>query len=217
MTRAVLALTLVLLVASTAAVAQVQSKPVVGHFAGGYAMPQGGASELVDNGWNISGGATFRLSNAFGLRLDLGYSWFDATRQALDSANSGAVVRVDDGWASMGNLSFDGLYEFGGKGHIGGYFGAGLSIYSRYWALTREAIISGIWCDPWTGWCYPYTTVGDAISDNDRLTKLGYNAVLGITFPLRSGKQLYLEGAFHSMNTDPKRTEYLPILFGFRW
>jgi hypothetical protein len=219
MKRIVPAFTLVLLVASTGVFAQANSKPITGHIAGGYAEPLGSAGDFVDAGWNISGGVTMHPNpqKPFGIRFDLGYSWFDANKQTLDSANnSGATVRVDDGYASMGNLSIDGLYEFGGKGHIGGYFGAGISSYTRYWALTREALVSGIYCDPWTGWCYPYTTTGDAIADNDRLTKIGWNAVLAVTFPLQSGSEIYIEAAYHRMNTDPA-TEYLPIVLGIRW
>jgi hypothetical protein len=219
MKRVILVLAAILLAASTGVFAQASTKPVTGHFAIAYAEPLGKASDLVDAGWNISGGATLHPNphKPFGIRFDLGYSWFDASRQAIDSANGdNALVRVDNGYASMGNFSTDALYEFGGKGHVGGYFGVGPSVYTRYWALTRESLVSGIWCDPWTGWCYPYTTVGQVITDNDRLTKIGWNAVLAITFPLRSGSEIYIEGAYHRMNTEPA-TEYIPILLGWRW
>jgi hypothetical protein len=76
--------------------------------------------------------------------------------------------------------------------------------------------VSGIYCDPWTGWCYPYTTTGQIITDNDRLTKIGWNAVLAITFPMQSGGELYVEAAYHWMDSSPA-TEYMPILLGYRW
>src|SRR5262249_22244552 len=158
--RVLLALTVVLIAASSGAFAQLSQKPIVGHFAGGYAEPLGTAGDFVDAGWNISGGFTMHMSpkKPVGLRFEFGYSWFDASKQTIDSANGdGSLARVDDGYASMGNFSVDALYEFGGHGHVGGYVGVGPSVYSRYWQLTREAIVSGVWCDPWTGWCYPYT------------------------------------------------------------
>ncbi|MDP3910416.1 MAG: hypothetical protein Q8Q14_08480, partial [Gemmatimonadales bacterium] len=61
--------------------------------------------------------------------------------------------------------------------------------------------------------CFPYDEV---IEDNDRLTKLGYNASLAITFPLQSGGEIYVEGRFHRMDSSPA-TEYVPVVIGYRW
>jgi hypothetical protein len=219
MKRLALALILVLVAASSGAFAQVGTKPVAGYIAGGYAQPFGKTDDVVNPGWIFSGGVVMHEDpkNPFGIRLDFGYAWFWADKKAIESANdSGATVRVDDGYASMFNISADGIYEFGGHGRVGGYFGAGISSYTRYWAATRESIVNGIYCDPWTGWCYPYTTTGDAIVSNDRLTKIGWNAVLALTFPMQSGGEVYIEAAYHWMDSDPA-TEYLPILLGYRW
>src|SRR5262249_46040066 len=98
----------------------------------------------------------------------------------------------------------------------GGYIGLGAGMYTRYWQLTRTVITGGIWCDPWTGWCYPSTFPGQLIADSDRLTKIGYSAVAALTFPTSSGGQLYLQASYHYMNTDPSPT-CVPILLGCRW
>jgi hypothetical protein len=219
MKRVLQALSLVLLVASSGAFAQAGSKPTSGYIAGGWAQPWGKADDAVNAGWNISGGAIMHKDpqKGVGIRFDVGYSWFYASDKAIDSANdSGATTRVDNGYLSMFNVSVDAIKEFGGHGRAGGYIGAGISSYTRYWNVSRESIVNGIYCDPWTGWCYPYTTTGQVITESDRLTKIGYNAVLGITFPMQSGGTLYLEAAYHWMDSDPA-TEYMPILLGYRW
>jgi hypothetical protein len=219
MNKATLLVALLVLSISPVAFAQVGSDPIVGHFAGGWVEPQGKTADVVDPGWNFSGGATFFRDphKPLGIRLDVSYNWFWATKQTLDSANgSGAVQRVDDGFASMFAVTVDAIYDFSRKGHIGGYIGAGLGGYTRYWQLTTETVVGGWWCDPWTGWCYPSTVPGYVVADSDRLTKMGYQAVAAITFPMPSGAQLYLEASYHWMDTDPSTT-YMPILLGWRW
>jgi hypothetical protein len=212
---------LVLLVLMTvpSAFAQVDSKPIVGHFAFGWVEPQDKAADVVEPGWNFSGGATWKHpAKPLGLRLDFGYNWFYATKQTLESANGdGLVTRIDDGFASMTTLNLDVVWDFSHGKKIGGYFGVGPGMYSRYWQLTFEALTSGIWCDPWTGWCYPITTVGNVIAENDRLTKIGANVVAAMTFRLPSGSQMYLEVNYNWMDTSPEKTIYMPILLGWRW
>jgi hypothetical protein len=207
----------VLVVATTMpANAQAERKEVQGYFAGGYVAPVAKASEFLSDGWNLSGGAIFRPnpSNPFAARLDFGISRMNASQGVVNFANS-AGLRADDGFARMGNLTLEGLWEFGKPGHVGGYIGVGFGGYRRYTALTATALVSGIYCDPWWGWCYPYTTVGDVVTKDDSLTKFGYSASVGVTFPAGPG-EMYLEARWHYMISDPA-TEYIPILIGYRF
>ena len=62
------------LIAAVPVSAQEPKKEVQGYVAGGYAMPEGVASDYLNGGWNISGGAIYRPSpgGRFGIRFDLG-------------------------------------------------------------------------------------------------------------------------------------------------
>jgi hypothetical protein len=57
--------------------------------------------------------------------------------------------------------------------------------------------------------------VGDVITQDDKLTKFGYSASVGLTFPAGRG-EMYLEARYHYMISDPA-TEYVPILIGYRF
>jgi len=219
MKKTVLLVLVVLFSTVSAAHAQIGSKPVVGHFSFGWVEPQGKAADAVDPGWNFGGGATFfkNPTKPFGIRGDFAYNWFYATDQTVSDANTGFVGHVDDGFASMTTITLDAVWDLRKAHGIGGYFGAGLGMYSRYWQLTSTVLTSGIWCDPWTGWCYPITSTGNLIHEDDRLTKIGWQAIAAITFPLPSGSQMYLEASYHEMDSSPKKTTYLPILLGWRW
>jgi hypothetical protein len=50
----------------------------------------------------------------------------------------------DPGWIVSGGA----IYEFGGKGHIGGSVSAGVGGYSRYRTVTQPILVGGLSCDP---------------------------------------------------------------------
>ena len=197
--------------------AQAQDKKEVqGYIAGGYVMPEGHAADYLNDGWNISGGAIFRPrpEKPFGVRVDFGYSTMDANNKAVN-ALAAKGFQANDGYMSMWNLTAEALWEFGNPDKVGGYLGVGGGGYRRYTALTAQALVSGAYCDPWLGWCYPYTTVGTVVTNSDTLTKWGWSTALGMTFAVGNG-QMYLEARYHWMQSSPT-TQYLPILIGYRF
>lgn len=197
--------------------AQAQDKKEVqGYIAGGYSMPQSTASDYTNSGWNISGGAIFRPnpSAPFGVRVDFGYSYMGANQNAINTANSGGSLRVDDGYMSLWNLTAEGMWEFGGD-RVGGWIGVGFGGYRRYLELNQTVVVPGYICDPWWGYCYPAAVAGSAVVANDTLTKFGYSASAGVNFAVGPG-QLYVEARYHWMDSE-KTTEYFPILLGYRF
>jgi hypothetical protein len=75
--------------------AQSATKPVVAHIAGGYAEAVGVSADQFDSGWSVYGGATFHPDPAVpvGIRVDLGYSYFSAIHQVVDSETPALVHR----------------------------------------------------------------------------------------------------------------------------
>jgi len=190
-------------------------KEIQGYVAGGYVMPEGGAADYLDDGWNLSGGAIFRPApdKPFGIRVDFGYSTMDANDNAISLGNA-ADYFVDGGYASIWNLTAEALWEFGNPDKIGGYVGVGGGGYRRYAALTANVQQLGYVCDPWWG-CYYATYTGDQTIVSDTLTKWGWSAALGMTFAVGNG-QMYLEARYHWQMTSPT-TQYFPILLGYRF
>ena len=190
--------------------------PIQGYIAGGYSDPLGNASDYVGGGWNISGGAIFSPSptKPVAIRFDLGFNTWDATQSAINNYGGTGAAYVDGGYANMWTLTSDLLYHFGKPDHVGGYIGLGIGGYRRYAALTNYVTQIGYICDPWWG-CYyaPYT--GSQTVAHDTLTKFGYNASLGMTFPVGNG-EMYLEARYHYVVGSPA-TEFVPILLGYRF
>ena len=205
----------VLAVAAAMPAAAQDKKEVQGYVAGGYVLPEGTADDYLDGGWNISGGVIFRPrpDKPFGVRLDLGYSSMDANQNAINLGNA-ADYFVDGGYMSMGNLTAEFMYEFGGQGKVGGYVAVGGGGYRRYAALTANVTQLGYNCDPYWG-CYYASYTGDQTIVSDSLIKWGWSVAAGATFAVGNG-QLYLEARYHWMMTSPT-TQILPILIGYRF
>jgi hypothetical protein len=202
-----------LVAAAPSADAQVPTKPVVAHLALGWGEPIHDLKEDFEAGWLISGGATFHVDPTVpvGMRIDLGYARFGV--EPRTTLSDLTVTNVEDGYTSVGNLSLDGLYEFGGKGRVGGYVGGGVGGYSRYQTVTQKVIRNPGFCDPLVQVCVTTTTVS---TESSRLTKIGFDAGAALTFPLRSAGEIYFEARYHFMNSDPA-SEYVPISVGYRW
>ena len=218
MKRLTCSVVLILAFCATATLAQSSDEPITGYIAGGYSGTNGTTSNYLQDGWNISGGVILHPAGdkPFAVRADIGYNYWQATDELLSLSSQTENVRIDDGRGSMFTITGDILWQFGRKGHAGGYVGVGIGGYRRYVALTEEVLIPGYVCDPWWGVCYPAAAVGDVIVSDDKLTKLGYNGAVGVTFPTKSGGAFFLEGQYHYM-TSEKGTEYIPILLGYRW
>jgi len=190
-------------------------KPIVWHAAAGYAQPLWHTGDLFDGGYSVSGGATFhsRTGSHAALRLEAGYDRFDATQQVVESDTSPKNAQVDEGYLSMTRLVADVLYDWTGKGRVGFYFGGGVGGYSRYLTLTRTSL-GELSCDP-LGNCV-LAGEGFVIHDTDRTTKFGYDFSAALTIATGSNSQIYFEGSYRRVHTDP-RAQYVPLLVGFRF
>jgi len=195
------------------------TRPVVGHVAAGYASPLSDAADFFDGGWQASAGATFHVSNdvPVGLRLDLGYAHMPAVAQSLTRMSFPNQVHVDDGHVAVTHLMLDGLYEFGGRGHVGGWIGAGVGVLHRRIEVTYTAPI--VILTPMVPFelGLPIEGGGEGQAEgDDQLTQLGFDVTAAIRFPLPSGSEIDLEARYERMESDPA-TEFVPVTVGFRW
>ena len=200
----------ILLVASTTAHAE-RGDPIRYHGWLGYSGVAGDASDVLKDGWSVGFGVLWspQEKSLFQVRGDVGYDWWDVKTGEIP----GGLVEIDDGnasaWSVRGGIQFgtnrEGFNVYGGAG-IGGYYLRG--------ELTQETLVTGIWCD-WWGWCYPITTVGDVIVDEESTTKFGYYANIGGAFPVGPG-DLFVEASYHWVQTKTT-AEFFPIVVGYRW
>lgn len=193
------------------------ARPIVGHVAAGTAGTLGDVEGFFERGWQASAGATFHFSPTVpvGMRLDFGYARLPIIEQALDTGFFPAQVQVEDGHLAMTHLVLDALYEFGEPQQLGGWFGAGVGVFHRRIEATTSTPVP-ILCPDNPVFPICAAGPGERVETDDRLTQIGYQFAAGLSFPMTSGAEIFLEARYQYMATDPA-TEIVPIVLGFRW
>jgi opacity protein-like surface antigen len=208
--RVALVVPLILLATSSIALAR-SDKPLRWHFDMGYSIVQGEASELVDNGWTVGGGALFKPNpkSPIGWRFDATYDWYDVETKELPE------VRVDDGDADQWSLRGGIQWESGGD-KVRFNAGAGVGWYWLHAELTETVLVPGWICDPyWYWYCFPGLVEGDVILADRSESEWGYYVSAGVTIPL-SSTEFFIEAQYHWVEIDQK-FETLPLVVGWRF
>jgi len=188
-------------------------KPITWQFDFGYSMPQGDPAKLMQDGWTIGFGQVIRPwpKKPVGIRWDFAYDWWDVNTGELPDHQ----VRIDDGDVDQWSLRVGLQYEsHGDKAKFIG--GAGIGGYRVHADLTQEVLVPGWICDPyWWYYCYPGLVQGDVILADKTLTKFGWYATAGVSFPL-TNSDIYIEAQYHWVNVE-QYFETLPIVIGWRF
>ena len=206
-------LALAFLAGGSLATAGTAGKPVTYQFDFGYSMIQGTPSEVFNNGYTLGFGGVVRpwAKKPLGIRWDLTYDWWDVNTGELPDHQ----VSIDDGdgdqWTLRSGLQFE---SHGDKVKFIG--GVGIGAYRLHANLTQEVLVPGWICDPyWYWYCYPGLVQGDVILANKTLTKFGYYATAGVSFPL-SNSDIYIEAQYHWVDVE-NYFQTLPIVIGWRF
>jgi hypothetical protein len=183
-----------------------------GHVAGSYVLTEDDFAQVFNDGWGISGGATYRPDSwAIGIMGELAYNDFGMTTEAREffesSGGDGEIWSLTAGLVWGPKLS--GKIGFNLQAGIGGYYVRG--------RLKEPGYVCGPICDPFNPWwCWWGCTPGNVITDSTSSTNFGYYIGAAITFELDNDSIIYLEAKYHTVETD-FQTSYLPISIGYRW
>ena len=196
-----------------------------GHFAGGWSIPQGNFGDIVDDGFSLAGGATYWPEDwPVGIVLEMGYSEYDISSSAIDAINeeidnSGGTGEITGGWASSWSVTANLTWSPSSSGK-GFYLIGGIGAYRVEGKISEDGLIYyPPVCNPWYWWCVPGGVgPGTIVVGSASTTEFGWNAGAGWAFPVGSvGSQLYIESRYHSAETSPEATAYLPLAIGYRW
>jgi opacity protein-like surface antigen len=208
-----------MLVCVSAAVAAPADKPLKWYFDTGWSPVAGDTGDVISDGWMIGFGAFYQWNPQvpFQWRFDLTYDWWDVNTGNLDTTSSvpGSELRIDDGdasqWSARAGLQWD---SHGNRARLA--LGGGVGAYHEYANVSTTVLIPGYICDPYYWWyCYPGLVAGDAIVDDESVTKLGYYASAGIVFPLRTS-EMFVEVQYHWVQLEKYFSTY-PVVIGWRF
>ena len=195
-----------------------------GHIDGSFTLAQGDAGDVLDDGFSLGGGATYWPEDwKIGLVLDLDYTEFGISGSTIRSINNaiddaGGEGMLTGGDVNLWSLTVNGTWSPSDTGS-GFYVIAGVGAHHVEGRVRETGLVYyPPICDPWFWWCRPGGIgPGSVVVGSTSSTEFGWNAGLGWAFEVGTGSQLYLEARFHSVNSSPLGTEYLPLTIGYRW
>jgi opacity protein-like surface antigen len=153
------------------------------------------------------------------LRFDLAYAEHNASNRLIASGQQTTNIQVDGGtgsfWSATGNL----VYRVPLGRAVRAYALAGVGAYHERIELTQSLYISGAYggayyCDPFYYYC-DGVAPADVVASHD-VTKFGWNAGIGIEFPLYYGGAWFIEARYHRIETTHP-IEYIPLEIGYRF
>jgi len=209
--KALFFLVAAVLVAAPGAYAQEYS-PIRWNIHGGFTEPASNASTYLTTGWDFGFGVTFRQpGQALGLRWDFDFASNNLNAFAVQRAGQ-VIGNVNGGWVDIWNSTLDVEFQHLFTNAMYGYGLGGIGVYYSGVQLTGYG--TGIVCNPWWGYCYPYA--GNGIVASNWTTKFGLNAGGGLAFRLQSGATLFIEARYTWIEGSPN-FEYIPITFGIKF
>ena len=205
-----------LLVSGSLALAQPDKpwKSWTGNVAIGYSMTQGDASDFFDNGWNFTGGATYKPETwPVGVFVEGAFNRFDAKNNLTEA------LGVGSGDMDIFSITGGGIWSTKTQGRVDFYVSAGAGWYRRSIELRNPTTAYfPPTCNPWWYWCTPGGLIpAEEIVGSDTQNKVGANGGIGLTFALANDSQIYLEVKYHWMDTKEEATTWVPVTVGYRW
>ncbi len=193
-------------------------EPVHWHLQIGYSPTVGSTSEYFDGGFTFGGGLTWRPrpDEPFGLRADLEYSRFSATRNLIAINELANQIEIDSGYGEVVGLNVDGQYTVHFSPTVSGFALAGVGVDHMRVALTQTVAFGSYLCDPWFGFCSYGLVPGDIVVASGSSTRFSWNAGVGVDFLMRNGQTFFIEARYQRIQT-AQPTEFIPITVGLRF
>ena len=212
--------------AAPARAADEEESELTGRLAVGWAAPIGATGDFFLSGFSGDAGFDWRPypESAWVLQGDLTWSRFNAEQRFVDLAQSAAPsVHVDDGSLRVWGLTGGARYYFPYVPSVRGrplqlkfYALGAVGAYHREVDMTQTVLVTPTYCD-WNGYCYAgQPAPGDVVVYTKSTTKFGWNAGLGVEFPMEAHQWWYIEVRFQRIET-PNPIEYVPISLGVRF
>jgi hypothetical protein len=183
---------------------------------GGFGLPQGQFSNIVNTGGTFQVGGGMNLGRMFGTNVE--YMFQDLPPKSSIIALTGAP----GGSARSNSVTLNFLVHSPEAHHAGFYAIAGGGWYHRSWQLTTPTLSIGSVCLPsygfWGVVCTNGLVSSDATIASGSSNAGGWNAGAGITYRLKeSHVKFYTEARYHAAYQNLVTTRILPVTFGLRW
>lgn len=183
----------------------------MGYLGFGFSEPVGTTHNRLNTGWNFVAGFGPRLGRYFSLPVDFTYQH----NSAAHFLQTGGSVPIS-GNMRLWSLSLNPRVDVPISHMVDWYATVGYGLYNRREQITQTTVVTGVFCDPWWGFCSVAPVAGNAIVGEHSVYNGGFNFGTGFAFGPPHAK-FFAEVRYDYMYTSPVRTEMLPVTFGVRF
>ena len=194
-----------------AAPAQEEEHKWTGNVGAGYTPLLGALNQRLDNGWNVSFGAGYHITEHFSLGGQIMYNGLGVSRGLLNT------LSVPNGNAHIWAFTAEPRLTFRRRHSFTPYIVGGVGYYRRTVEFTQPTIAAVTIFDPFFGF-FPVLVPADQVIGSVVRDGIGGNAGLGFQVPLgHMGAQIYAEARFHYASGGALPTRMLPMTIGLRF
>jgi opacity protein-like surface antigen len=178
----------------------------------GFTMPVGQISDRLNNGWNGTVGAGFRMTSHFEVNAQYMYNGLGVKPIVLAEAGTPSAN------AHVWSISADPKIRLGGARRFDPYLVGGVGYYRRTVNFTAPTTVPVTLFDPFFGLLIPAFEPADI--NLASVTRGGIGGSGGAGFHIRLGDstaKFFAEARYHYAATGTMPTRMIPVTFGFSW
>jgi opacity protein-like surface antigen len=178
----------------------------------GFTLPVGQVSDRLNNGWNMTAGAGFRMTSHFEVNAQYMYNGLGVKPIVLTEAG------VPSANAHVWSISADPKIRLGGARRFDPYLVGGVGYYRRTVNFTAPTTVPVTLFDPFFGLLIPALEPANITLAS--VTRSGIGGSGGAGFHIRLGDstaKFFAEARYHYAATGTIPTRMIPVTFGFSW
>ena len=183
-----------------------------GNIGAGFTPLLGALNQRLDNGWHITFGGGYNLTDHFSLGGQVMYNGLGVSRGVLRE------LSVPDGNARVWAFTVEPRLSFAPRSKFAPYVVAGVGYYRRVVEFTQPTVAAVTVFDPFFFGFFPVLLPADQVIGRVIRDGIGGNAGLGFQIPLgHSHVKIFTEARFHYSNGGGIPTRMVPISLGIRY
>jgi hypothetical protein len=172
----------------------------------GFTTPAGNASNFLNEGWNVRGGAGVNLSPHVGAMLNVGFE--DMGIGGVTLVEAGAT----GGTVHVFHATVDPVVHLSPNGHVEFYVTGGGGVFHRYQDFNGSAVSTSNAYNQFFG-LYGASSVPNPYS----VVKPGFDVGAGLAVRAFGHTKVFLEAKWNHMFLNEGHTDFLPVTVGLRW
>ena len=179
---------------------------------GGVTVPGRGSGSRFNTGYNLNAGIGVH-AHYLGVMAEFGFNHMNVSNGSLNA------IGVPGGSARIYSATLNPMVHLLPGHAMDVYLIGGGGFYRRTVEFTQPGTAIATGFDPFFGIFYPVQIQTTDVISSSVQNRGGINGGVGLAWKLGGDTRstFFAEARYHHIYTSPRRTNWLPVTFGFRW